>query len=96
MNATVRAAVRLAVDRGHQLLGVIRGFRGLVDNQIKELQWMDVNGWAPVGGSELGTSRRRPEGGDFYAIARTLEEQEIDALLIIGGWAGYEAALSLF
>lgn len=96
MNAAVRAAVRLGVDRGHQPLGIYRGFRGLINNQIKELNWMDVNGWAPTGGSELGTSRRKPEGGDFYAIARTLEEHKIDALIIVGGWAGYEAAFSLF
>ncbi|MCB0079376.1 MAG: 6-phosphofructokinase, partial [Caldilineaceae bacterium] len=96
MNATVRAAVRLAVDQGHQPLGVYRGFRGLINNQLQELNWMDVNGWAPTGGSELGTSRRIPEGGDFYAIARTLEEHKVDALLVVGGWAGYEAAYSLY
>jgi 6-phosphofructokinase 1 len=96
MNATVRAAVRLGVDNGHQPLGIYRGFRGLINNQIKEMNWMDVNGWAPTGGSELGTSRRKPEGGDFYAIARSLEEHKIDALIIVGGWAGYEAAFSLF
>lgn len=96
MNATVRAAVRLGVDQGHQPLGIYRGFRGLINNQIKELNWMDVNGWAPTGGSELGTSRRKPAGGDFYAIARTLEEHKVDALVIIGGWAGYEAAMALY
>ncbi len=95
MNATVRAAVRLGVDQGHQPLGIYRGFRGLINNQLTELNWMDVNGWAPTGGSELGTSRRKPEGGDFYAIARTLEEHQIEALLIVGGWAGYEAAMAL-
>lgn len=96
MNATVRAAVRLGVDLGHQPVGIYRGFRGLINNQLKELDWMDVNGWAPTGGSELGTSRRKPEGGDFYAIARALEEHRVDALIVVGGWAGYEAAFSLF
>lgn len=96
MNATVRAAVRLGVDKGHQPLGVIRGFRGLINNQVKELNWMDVNGWAPTGGSELGTSRRTPRGGDFYAIARTLEENHIDAIIMVGGWAGYEAVNALY
>jgi len=96
MNATVRAAVRLGVDRGHQPIGVYRGFRGLISNQVKELNWMDVNGWAPTGGSELGTSRKVPTGSDFYAIARTLEEHKVDAMIIIGGWAGYQAAFSLY
>ena len=31
---------------------------------------MSVNGWAPVGGAELGTNRKVPDGSDFYAIAR--------------------------
>ncbi len=96
MNATVRAAVRLGVDRGHQPIGVYRGFRGLITNQVAELDWMDVNGWAPTGGSELGTSRKVPEGSDFYAIARTLEEHKVDAIVIVGGWAGYQAAFSLY
>lgn len=96
MNATVRAAVRLGVDRGHQPLGVYRGFRGLINNQMTELNWMDVNGWAPTGGSELGTSRKTPEGKDFYAIARTLEERQIDAIVMVGGWAGYQAAYRLY
>jgi len=96
MNATVRAAVRLGVDLGHQPVGVTRGFRGLINHQVKELNWMDVNGWAPTGGSELGTSRKVPEGKDFYAIARTLEEQRIDAIVMVGGWAGYQAAYNLY
>jgi 6-phosphofructokinase 1 len=96
MNAAVRAVVRLSVDMGHQPLGVIRGFRGLISNQLRTLEWHSVTGWAPLGGSELGTSRKVPSGRDFYAIARTLEENEVDALVMIGGWAGYSAACALF
>jgi len=96
MNAAVRAAVRLAADRGHVLLGINRGFRGLINNDLFEFEWMGVNGWAPMGGSELGTSRKIPDGKDIYAVARTLEEHRIDALLIIGGWSGYEAALRMY
>jgi 6-phosphofructokinase 1 len=54
-----------------------------------------VNGWAPLGGSELGTSRQIPEGPDFFDIARTLEAQKIDALMIVGGFAGYQSAHAL-
>jgi len=96
MNAAVRAAVRLAADRGHVLLGIRRGFRGLINDDLFEFEWMGVNGWAPMGGSELGTSRKVPDGKDYYAVARTLEEHRIDALLIVGGWSGYEAALRLY
>jgi 6-phosphofructokinase 1 len=92
MNAATRAAVRLSGDRGHVLLGVRRGVRGLINNDLFELEWMSVSGWAPIGGSELGTSRKIPDRSDFYAIARTLEEHKVDALMIIGGWSGYRAA----
>ncbi len=92
MNAATRAAVRLAGDHGHIILGVRRGFRGLINNDLFEMQWMGVSGWAPKGGSDLGTSRKVPSGSDFYSIARTLEENQVDALLIIGGSRGYLSA----
>ncbi|MBW7885669.1 MAG: 6-phosphofructokinase [Caldilineaceae bacterium] len=95
MNTAVRAAVRLGLDRGHHMLGVHNSFVGLIENDMREFQWMDVDGWASMGGSELGTNRKIPAGKDFYAIARTIEEREIDGLLVIGGWAGYSAALQL-
>jgi 6-phosphofructokinase 1 len=57
---------------------------------------MNVSGWGPLGGSQLGTSRKVPAGADFYAIARTLEAQKIEGLLVVGGWAAYEAAYKLF
>lgn len=95
MNTAVRAAVRLAVDRGHEVLGVKRGFRGLIEGDIEEFNWMSVNGWAPQGGSELGTNRHAPDGADLYAIARNIEEFRIDALFMIGGWSGYRALIHL-
>lgn len=96
MNTAVRAAVRLGIDRCHTLLGVEHGFRGFIEGRIHELDWVSVRGWATVGGSELGTSRKIPQGGDFYAIARHIEHHQIDALLIIGGWSGYQAAYYLY
>ena len=96
MNAAVRAAVRLATDDGHVALGIRRGFHGLVAGDIAEMDWMSVNGWAPMGGAELGTSRDVPAGPDLYAIARTIEQQALDGLLIIGGWEAYAGAYRLF
>ena len=96
MNSAVRAAVRLSVDKGHIPLGVHRGFQGLISGDIAELDWMSVNGWTPMGGAELGTSRTIPTGSDFYAIARNLEAYQIDAILMIGGWAGYQSVLRLY
>jgi 6-phosphofructokinase 1 len=77
------------------MLGVHNGFRGLIEGQIEELDWMSVAGLAPRGGAEMGTNRYMPEGRDFYAIARTLDEFQIEGLLLIGGWSGYLSALDL-
>ncbi len=96
MNTAVRAAVRLGIDEGHIMLAVKNGFTGLARGDIQELNWMSVAGWASKGGAELGTNRNLPEGSDFYAIARQIEEHNIQGLLIIGGWTGYEAAYQLF
>jgi 6-phosphofructokinase 1 len=88
--------VRLAIDQGHIVLGIRRGFRGFADGDVVEMDWMSVNGWARMGGAELGTSRDVPAGPDFYAIARTIEQHGIDGLLVIGGWEAYAGAYRLF
>jgi len=95
MNTATRAAVRLALDEGHQVLGIRHGFRGLIDGDIEELGWMSVRGWTTAGGCELGTNRTIPRGKDFYAIARNIEDLSIDGILMIGGWSGYDASLRL-
>jgi 6-phosphofructokinase 1 len=96
MNTAVRAAIRLGLDRGHTMLGIQNGFEGLIAGDIRVMDWMSVSGWASIGGAELGTSRKIPSGRDLYAIARVLEAQAIHGLLIIGGWAGYQAAHRLY
>lgn len=95
MNTAVRAAVRMGLDRGHHMLGVQGSLAGLINNDMTEFEWMDVDGWAQLGGAELGTNRRVPAGRDFYAIARTIEERQIDGILAIGGWAAYEGLMQL-
>lgn len=95
MNTAVRAVVRLGLDKGHIMLGVSNGFEGLAAGQVEELQWTSVNGWASLGGSVLGTSRKVPQGKDMYAIARTIEDHRIDALLVIGGWNAYEGVYTM-
>lgn len=95
MNAAVRAAVRMGIDKGHVMLGVQNGFQGLIDGTVREMDWMSVNGWALRGGCELGTSRKVPTGPDLYQIARAIEKHAIDGLLMIGGWSGYETAFQI-
>jgi 6-phosphofructokinase 1 len=95
MNTAVRAALRLTLDRGHRVLGVRNGFRGLVEGDFFEMGWMSVNGWASRGGAELGTNRRQPADRELYTIARHIEKHEIDGILMIGGWSGYSAIAKL-
>jgi 6-phosphofructokinase 1 len=95
MNTAVRAAVRLGLDKGHIMLGAHNGFQGLIDADIEEMNWMGVSGWASKGGAELGTNRKVPEASDFYAIAHNIDRHEIDGLVMIGGWSGYEAIYEL-
>ena len=95
MNTAVRAAVRIAIDHGHEVFGVRRGFQGLIDDDLQQMAWMSVNGWAPLGGSELGTNRVVPNGPDFHAIAKTIERRRIEGLLVVGGWEGYQGAYRL-
>jgi 6-phosphofructokinase 1 len=96
MNTAIRAAVRIALDKGHTVLGVTNGFQGLIDGTLSELNWMSVNGWASMGGSELGANREVPSGRDYYAIARSLEKHEVQGLLVIGGWSAYQGAYQLY
>lgn len=95
MNTAVRAAVRIGIDKGHNILGVSNGFRGLITGDVFSMDWMSVNGWVNRGGSELGTNRYIPKKSDYYGIARTIETHNIQAILIIGGWTGYETAFRL-
>jgi 6-phosphofructokinase 1 len=91
MNTAVRASVRLALDQGHRILGVRNGFRGFVDGDFREMAWMSVNGWASRGGAELGTNRRVPGDRELYSIARHIESEGVGAILMVGGWSGYQA-----
>jgi 6-phosphofructokinase 1 len=95
MNTAVRAAVRLAIDDGHTVLGIQNGFRGLSLGRVSELDWMSVTGWTVLGGAELGTSRSIPDEERLKGIAAQIEEHGIDGLLVIGGFAAYRSAYAV-
>ena len=44
MNTAARAAVRLGLDHDFTMLGVYGGFPGLLDGNVRELSWDDVEG----------------------------------------------------
>ncbi|KAG9314839.1 phosphofructokinase domain-containing protein [Chiua virens] len=94
MNAATRAAVRYCIKQGHTPLAVHNGFRGLLDDNIHELSWLGVDGWAARGGSELGTNRILPEV-DLGAVASRLQEHNVQGLMLIGGFEAFNSLLIL-
>ncbi|NLE17430.1 MAG: 6-phosphofructokinase [Propioniciclava sp.] len=95
MNPAAKALVRLGVDRGHTMVGVEGGFPGLIAGDLHELGWADVEGWSSAGGANLGTQRWIPGEEDLYALARSIETQALDGIVVIGGFQAYRA-LTLF
>jgi len=77
---------------GFTMLGVEGGFPGLIEGEVRELTWGDVDTWVGTGGAHLGTRRQIPTLDQYYAMGRSIERNEIDALLMIGGFSGYLAA----
>ncbi|KAF9947221.1 6-phosphofructokinase, alpha subunit [Modicella reniformis] len=95
MNAAVRAAVRYARNRGHVPFGIQNGFPGLIAGLIKEMKWMDVDGWIAHGGSELGTNRDQPSL-DLGMVSYQLQKFDIQSLILIGGFEAYTACLEMY
>ncbi len=95
MNTAARAAVRLGIARGWTMLGIEGSWAGLADNNVRELSWSDVEGWAFQGGAELGTRRSVPTIEQFYSLGRSIEKHEIDALIVIGGLNAYLSVHSM-
>jgi ATP-dependent phosphofructokinase / diphosphate-dependent phosphofructokinase len=85
LNAVIRAVARRAFDRGDEVVGVLHGWRGLVEGQFRPLGPIDVSGILPRGGTILKTSRTNPykvDGG----VERVLQNLSgLDALVAIGG-----------
>ncbi|XP_074841115.1 ATP-dependent 6-phosphofructokinase, platelet type isoform X2 [Carettochelys insculpta] len=94
MNAAVRSAVRVGITEGHNMFAVIDGFEGFARGQIKEIKWGDVGGWTGQGGSLLGTKRTLP-AKYLEKIADQMRANNINALMVIGGFEAYESCLQL-
>ncbi|XP_029313197.1 ATP-dependent 6-phosphofructokinase, platelet type isoform X7 [Cottoperca gobio] len=95
MNAAVRSAVRVGISEGHKMFAVSDGFEGFYKGQIKEIKWADVGGWTGQGGSLLGTKRTLP-AKHVEKIAEQMRENNINALLIVGGFEAFESLLQLY
>ena len=87
LNAVIRAVSRRSFARGHEIVGIREGWRGLVEAKFQPLGPREVSGLLPRGGTILGTSRTNPyrvEGG-VDAVRENFAREGLDALVAIGG-----------
>ncbi|XP_025152869.1 ATP-dependent 6-phosphofructokinase isoform X3 [Harpegnathos saltator] len=96
MNAAVRSFVRNCIYRGDKVYGICDGVLGLIAGRLKLMDWSSVTGWVAQGGAYLGTKRTPPTKDQLPQIAQKLKEFGIQALLIIGGFEGYQTGLMFF
>ncbi len=86
LNAVIRAVARRCFARGHDVVGVREGWRGLVEAKFQPLGPREVTGLLPRGGTILGTSRTNPYKQDAVeALLQNFEREGLDALVAIGG-----------
>ena len=87
MNAAIRAVTRAAIVNGIRVKGIYRGYKGLMEGEVTELGTQDVSGIIQRGGTILKTARsdefRTPEGRRL--AFETIQREQIDALIVIGG-----------
>ena len=86
LNAVIRAVARRCHERGHEVVGVREGWRGLVDGKFEQLGPREISGLLPRGGTILGTSRTNPYKLDGVgAVLRNFERAGLGALVAVGG-----------
>ncbi len=97
MNAAIRAVVREAIANGKRIMGIKRGYAGLLKEEIYEMQTIDVADIIQRGGTILQTARCKefttPEGQKKGAdICR---QHGIDGIIVIGGDGSFRGAQKL-
>lgn len=87
VNAALRALVRTAAGHNLEVMGIIKGYDGLIDGNMIELNRRSVSGIINQGGTILKSARSRrflTEEGQSLAL-RTIREHHLDGLVVIGG-----------
>jgi 6-phosphofructokinase 1 len=87
MNAAIRAVVRGCIYYNMKVFGIKRGYQGMIDNDMEELQSNSVSNIIQSGGTMLKSARSidfRTEEGRKKAF-NNLKNRGIDALIVIGG-----------
>ena len=97
MNAVIRAVTRAAIAKGMEVVGVRRGYNGLINGDIVPLDARSVSDIIQRGGTMLYTARcaefRYEEG--LQKAKKTCEEQGIEGLIVVGGDGSFRGARDL-
>lgn len=94
MNAAIRAVVRMGLDKGLKVMGVERGYNGLINGEIYEMNRNSVSDIIQKGGTILKTARCeefKTEAGREKA-AKVLKVFGVDGLVVIGGDGSFTGA----
>jgi 6-phosphofructokinase 1 len=97
MNAAIRGVVRSGVASRVEVFGIMRGYSGLLNEEIKELSHRSVSNIINRGGTILKTSRSSEfmtKEGQERAVD-ILHRNNIEGLIVIGGDGSYRGALAL-
>ncbi|MFC1658871.1 6-phosphofructokinase [Candidatus Omnitrophota bacterium] len=97
MNAAVRSVVRYAIHNKLEVMGIIRGYAGLVNDELIEMNHRSVSNIINRGGTILKTARCNEfltKNGQAQAV-KTLKDNRIDALVLIGGDGTYRGGIAL-
>jgi 6-phosphofructokinase 1 len=101
MNSATRAAVAYCIARGHKPIAIHNGFPGLCRHHgdkplgaVRDFDWLEVEGWANKGGSEIGTNRGLPSE-DIETTAQCFKQYNFEALFVIGGFEAFTAVSEL-
>lgn len=97
LNAAIRGVVTRASVAGADVVGVEEGWSGLMEDKVRAMGRDDVRGILSLGGTILGTSRMDPfiHGDGYPSVARTVEREGIDTLVVIGGDGSLRTAARL-
>ncbi len=97
MNAAIRAVVRTAIYRGLKVKGIKKGYNGLLNEDIIDMEPRHVSDIIQRGGTVLGTARclefKKPEYQQKGA--EICEKHGIDGIVVIGGDGSYRGARAL-
>lgn len=98
MNAAIRSVVRVGFVNGLTVIGVLEGYRGLIEKNFKEFSPRDVSGILEEGGTVLLSSRIEEFKEEIYQekAIQNMREAGIEALIVIGGNGSQSGALSLY